>query len=120
MMLQTYEVVSHIEADYQPEEEDSNYYYAKFHMRNDILKVLRVWFGVPKDKTVYVVFVQPGKLAIHGTFRFDPDDLADASHKLDEIVFKAAKDNGVGISGWISFVPVDFGYEMIPNWREII
>lgn len=118
-MLQTYEVVSHVVTTYNPTGDTKDGYYDKFHMRNDISKILRKWFGVPKGRTIYVVFVN-GKLKIQGTFRFNPVDLAVATHMLDSLVFKAADRHGVKVSGYISFVPVDIGYEVVDDWMEIV
>ena len=127
--MQTYEIVSHITTEQRPKVKDNTFEYLreqkiiydmKMGMRRHVERVMRQWFSIPDDNAFYAVFVKPGKFNIHGIFRFDPDDLAFATQKLDEIVFKAAEDNGVEISGWISFVPVDIGYEMIPDWKEQI
>lgn len=112
-MLETYVIVSHVELINLTKN-------TKFRMRHDISKVMRKWFNQPRSKTFNVVIDSDNTLQIRGTFRFDPDDLKDASHKLDEIVFQAAEDNGISASGWISFVPAMLGPEMIPNWREVI
>lgn len=122
MMLQTYRIVSHVETDYRPKsgKERSKLYYNKQGMCGDIAKVMRQWFNIPDDDAFYAVFVAPGKFEIHGLFRFDPDILHYATQRLDELVFKAAEKHGVWISGWISFVSTDVGYEMAGNWKEII